>query len=114
MKKYCLAFLLIMMSLSVYAGDIYVSPAGDDTAVGTAQAPLRSVQQALRTAREWRRLNDPRIEGGITIYLHGGEYCLDEPLFIRPEDSGTPTSPTIVKSVDGEQACISTFFMDFL
>ena len=107
MRKYLLAFLLMMMSLSVYAGEIYVSPTGDDTADGTAQAPLRSVQQALRTAREWRRLNDPRIEGGITIYLHGGEYCLNEPLFIRPEDSGTPTSPTIVKSVDGEQACIS-------
>ena len=107
MRKYLLAFLLMMMSLSVYAGEIYVSPTGDDTADGTAQAPLRSVQQALRTVREWRRLNDPRIEGGITIYLHGGEYCLNEPLFIRPEDSGTPTSPTIVKSVDGEQACIS-------
>ena len=107
LRKYSLVTLLWAMTLSVCAGDIYVSPTGDDTADGTAQAPLGSVQQALRMAREWRRLNDSRAEGGITIYLHGGEYCLDEPLFIRPEDSGTPTSPTILKSVEGEQAHIS-------
>lgn len=107
LRKYSLYVLFLTVSLSVCASDIYVSPTGDDKADGTAQAPLRSVQQALRMAREWRRLNDPRTEGGITIWLHGGEYCLDEPLFIRPEDSGTPTSPTIVKSVAGEQAHIS-------
>ena len=107
MWKYSLTLLLTFTSLSAYAGDIYVSPMGNDTANGTTQAPLQSIQQALRMAREWRRLNDPRTEGGITIWLHGGEYCIDEPLFIRPEDSGTSTSPTIIKSVKGEQAHIS-------
>ena len=107
MRKSCLIVLFTMMSLAIFAGEIYVSPTGDDTAEGTAQAPLRSVQQALRMAREWRRLNDPRIEGGITIYLYGGKYFLEEPLFVRPEDSGTPSSPTILKNVDGEQAHIS-------
>lgn len=95
------------MSLAGRAGDIWVSTAGNDQAAGTKEAPLQSVRQALRMAREWRRLNDPRITGGITIWLHGGVYTLDEPLFIRPEDSGTPSSPTILKSVEGEQACIS-------
>lgn len=57
---------------------------------------------ALRHARELRRLNDPSIKGGIHIILHGGTYRLYEPVFIRPEDSGTPESPTIIEAAEGE------------
>ena len=48
-----------------------------------------SLHEALRKAREWRRTNDPRCEGGITITLQKGRYYMNEPLFLRPEDSGT-------------------------
>lgn len=80
-------------------GVIHVSPSGSDKAAGTQVAPLQTLQRALRMAREWRRTSDPRILGGITIRLEAGaEFVLDEPLYLRPEDSGTPDSKTIITS----------------
>lgn len=51
--------------------------------------------QALRQAREIRRLH--QIGSNDTLYIHlaDGFYSLGETLFVRPEDSGTPTSPTV-------------------
>ena len=58
-----------------------------------------SLHEALRKAREWRRTNDPRCEGGITITLQKGRYYMNEPLFLRPEDSGTKESPLTIRGI---------------
>ncbi len=52
-----------------------------------------------------RRLNAPGVEEGVTIHMADGVYPLYEPVFVRPEDSGTPTSPTVITSTGG--ACLS-------
>ena len=94
--------------LTAPAGDIFVSStAGNDKAAGTREAPLKTLEQALKQAREWRRLGSRNAEGGINIIMSGGVYRLYKPLFIRPEDSGTADSPTIIRSADGERAVIS-------
>ena len=59
----------------------------------------RSLHEALRQAREWRRTNDPRCQGGITITLQKGRYYMQEPLFLRPEDSGTKESPLVIRGI---------------
>ena len=64
-----------------------------------------SIHHALRQAREWRRTHDARCQGGITIRLEAGRYYMDEPLFLRPEDSGTASSPTLVKGEAGTVFC---------
>lgn len=91
----------------LFAGDIWVSPTGSDTAQGTETAPLKTIRQAVKQAREWRRLSDPRTTGGIRILLQDGTYYQDETLFLRPEDSGTEDSPTVIQAADGAQATIS-------
>ena len=58
-----------------------------------------SIHEALRQAREWRRTNDPRCQGGITITLQKGRYYMQEPLFLRPEDSGTKESPLTIRGI---------------
>ena len=58
-----------------------------------------SIHKALRQAREWRRTNDPRCKGGITIYIKEGRYYMQEPLFLRPEDSGTEASPLVIRGI---------------
>ena len=58
-----------------------------------------SIHDALRQAREWRRTNDPRCEGGITITIEAGRYYMNEPLFLRPEDSGTKESPLTIRGI---------------
>ena len=79
---------LLILSLYTHAGDILVSDS-------------HGLRDALRQAREWRRTHDARCEGGITIRLENGRYQLCEPLFLRPEDCGTPEQPlTIVGNAE--------------
>ena len=91
---------MLFLPLLLAAGEIWVAPHGDDRADGTREHPLRTPQAALQRAREWRRTADPRIEGGIDLLFEAGIYHLEEPLFIRPEDSGTAASPTRFRSAD--------------
>ncbi|WP_413669067.1 right-handed parallel beta-helix repeat-containing protein [Mucilaginibacter sp. Mucisp86] len=93
-----LIFLLnVILTGGVFAAEIWVSPKGSDKNIGTQQQPLATVAMAIRKARELRRLNDASIKGGIHIKVLAGVYQLAEPLFIRPEDSGTAESPTFIE-----------------
>ena len=83
-----LTIFLLAISTCLFAGEIIVHEG-------------ESIHNALRQAREWRRLNDPRCEGGITITIQAGRYYMNEPLLIRPEDSGTELSPTIIRGEEG-------------
>ncbi|HRZ97570.1 MAG TPA: right-handed parallel beta-helix repeat-containing protein [Paludibacter sp.] len=87
--------------------DIYVSPSGNDLNIGTSASPKGTVSAALRQAREMRRLNVDGIEKGINIILKGGTYSFYESLLVRPEDSGTPQSPTIICAAENEKVIIS-------
>ncbi|MBR6980831.1 MAG: right-handed parallel beta-helix repeat-containing protein [Prevotella sp.] len=74
------------------AGDIVVGP--DD-----------NLHDALRQAREWRRTGDPRCKDGIRIIVKAGRHHMVQPLFLRPEDSGTDASPTLIVGEDGAVLC---------
>jgi sugar phosphate isomerase/epimerase len=89
------------------AAEFWVAPDGDDAAAGTVDAPLATFDAALRRARELRRLDDPSVKNGVHILLKGGEYPLYEPVFLRPEDSGTEGSPTIIEAAPGETPILS-------
>lgn len=107
-KLFITAIISLCCHLTASAGDIFVSATnGNDKASGSKEAPLKTLGQALKQAREWRRLGSSNAEGGINIIMSGGVYRLYKPLFIRPEDSGTANSPTIIRSADGERAVIS-------
>lgn len=97
MKK-LFVYLIVSFAVvsSLFAGEIYVSLRGSDMNAGTKEAPFQSLSRAIKEAREWRRLNRPEVAGGIRIRLGAGVYSLSTPLFIRPEDSGTSDSPTII------------------
>ena len=84
--KQILTILFLMMSGLAFSGEIIVSEG-------------ESLHDALRQAREWRRTNDLRCEGGITIVLEAGRYYMNEPLFLRPEDSGTKESPLVIRGI---------------
>ena len=107
MKKLFVTAICILCSHWLLAGEIWISPKGSDFNDGTRQSPKATLTSALRQAREWRRTEDNRIQGGITIYMEGGTYAFHEPVFIRPEDSGTKESPTIIRSVGDEKVVLS-------
>ncbi len=60
-------FALDVGSGSPAANGIYISPIGDDSQLGTAQAPLRTLAAAVSKAGP-----------GDTLYLRGGDYYNDE------------------------------------
>lgn len=107
MKKLFLTAICILCSHWLLAGEIWISPKGSDFNDGTRRSPKATLTSALRQAREWRRTEDNRIQGGITIYMEGGTYAFHEPVFIRPEDSGTKESPTVIRSVGDEKVILS-------
>ena len=84
--KQILTILFLFVSCQVFAGEIVVREG-------------ESLHDALREAREWRRTNDPRCQGGITIIIEEGRYYMNEPLFLRPEDSGTKESPLTIRGI---------------
>ena len=77
--------------------EVYVSIKGCDLNAGTAGEPLKSLSMALRKVRELRRLN-PTINDTIFIYCDKGVYIYEDPELIRPEDSGSKFSPTVITS----------------
>lgn len=107
MKKLFVTAICILCNHWLLAGEIWISPKGSDFNDGTRQSPKATLTSALRQAREWRRTEDNRIQGGITIYMEGGTYAFHEPVFIRPEDSGTKESPTVIRSVGDEKVILS-------
>lgn len=92
---------------SLFAGEIYVSLQGNDKNPGTKEAPFNTLNRAIKQAREWRRLNRSEVAGGIYIRLEEGVYAQRNSLFLRPEDSGTSDSPTVICAVDGAHPVIS-------
>ncbi|HEU5080100.1 MAG TPA: right-handed parallel beta-helix repeat-containing protein [Opitutaceae bacterium] len=91
--------------------EIWVAPDGSDANPGTRAQPLATPARALRQAREARRIaaadSGTPAAAPIRIVLRGGNYALTESLFIRPEDSGTPASPTIIVAAPDETPVLS-------
>ncbi|MCH5244943.1 MAG: DUF1565 domain-containing protein [Muribaculaceae bacterium] len=82
MKHYLLtvaAFLAIAFGAAAQ-GVYHVSPTGDDTAAGTAEAPFATIQKAVDV-----------VEPGETIYVHAGTYYINSRILI-PEKATTETS----------------------
>lgn len=98
---------LLLYSPVVYGADIYVSLSGSDRNPGTKTQPVATLANALRKAREMRRLNDPAVKDGIHIIIEKGFYQLNEPVVIRPEDSGTAASPTVITKPAGDEVVLS-------
>jgi len=78
MKQTILIWVLIVFSLAAFSaqrGEIYVGKQSNkEQRDGTRGAPFSCLEDALREAREWRRLQDPRIKDGITILMQDGVY----------------------------------------
>lgn len=107
MKILHLLILSCLFILPSAAVELWVAPDGNDASPGTPVQPFASIATAQRQAREFRRLNKVATNEPVRIILGGGVYPLDSPLFFRPEDSGTETSPTLIEAAPNEQPIIS-------
>lgn len=106
-KRFFLIILFSIIHLTSSATDIYVSNKGNDFNNGSKQNPLATLHSALRKARELRRLKDPTIQNGIKIFVENGIYQLNEPIVLRPEDSGTKDSRTEIINLSNKEVILS-------
>jgi GH141 insertion domain len=94
-------------ALPARAADFWVAPNGNDGNPGTRSRPFATPARALRAARDLRRHSATPPAGGVHIVLRGGVYWLAGTWWIRPADSGTPSSPTVVEAAPGEHPVVS-------
>ncbi len=81
--RYLLIILFIGIGLQAQEiHEIYVSPMGNSINSGTEISPLKTIQQALNNAKEFRLKND-NIR--IAIHVLKGEYYLESPIKITPD-----------------------------
>jgi len=106
-KNFPILVLACLLLRPATAVEFWVAPDGNDANPGTPAQPLASIATAQRQARELRRLNQVGTDEPVRIILRGGVYQLDSPLFFRPEDSGTETSPTLIEAAPNEQPVVS-------
>ncbi|HEX4341769.1 MAG TPA: right-handed parallel beta-helix repeat-containing protein [Verrucomicrobiae bacterium] len=90
----------------VQARDLNVWPP-DQQGISNTNTGSAAVETIMRQARELRRLGQLATNEPLHILLHAGTYQLNRPWFIRPDDSGTEASPTIIEAADGERVMVS-------
>lgn len=79
----------------------FVSPTGDDTALGTQSRPWKTIQHARDAIREWG-LNDPqRMRSDITVNVRAGDYEIAQTITFDERDSGANGYQVIYRSYDG-------------
>ncbi|MFG2966438.1 fibronectin type III domain-containing protein [Streptomyces sp. NPDC048288] len=66
------------------SSDVYVSPAGDDHADGTARHPVRTLDRA----RDLVRARVAHLSADLTVHLAPGTYRRTKPLVLDARDSG--------------------------
>ena len=85
---------------------LYVAPNGSDNNDGSENSPFATVQKAKETIRNMNAANS-LPEGGVTVYLRGGTYYIDEGMTFTKEDSGKEGSMITYTSYPGEAVTIS-------
>ena len=106
MKRITEQILIILLCVSLYncgngEYEIYLSPNGNDNAIGSLSDPIKSLHRAVELTKEL---------GGkvpVTIYLSNGTYHLTEPIELTLGDSGNEVNPIKWKALPGEKPIVS-------
>ncbi len=100
MRLYLFAVSIIIVSAGrVSAGEIYLSPDGNDDAAGTAVAPLRTLARAAKAVAT----SEPGPgKEPITVVIRGGRYEVRKTLTFGKEFSGTKENPIRFQAAKGE------------
>ena len=81
---------------------LYVAPGGDDSAAGTIDAPLATLEGARDRIRDLKA--DSALPDGMSVFLRGGEYERSASFLLDAQDSGTQEHPIVYRSYPGETA----------
>jgi hypothetical protein len=83
----------------VLSGAVYVATDGNDDDAGTLDAPWKTVERALAYIGS----GDLLPEGGVTVWIRGGTYTVEQTIVLNDSHSGTSASPITLKAYPGEE-----------
>ena len=86
------------MAAAVPAADLYVSANGSDSAPGTRERPVATLEKARDQARELRKGGAP-----VTVWVRRGDYTIRRTLELTAADSGSESAPIAYRSAPGER-----------
>lgn len=91
---------------SAAAAKLYVATNGNDSNDGSEGAPFATVQKAKDAIRAMNTAGTLPA-GGVTVYLRGGTYYMEEGMTFTAEDSGKEGSVITYTSYPGESVTVS-------
>ncbi len=100
-RGWILAWSLVGMAK---AADFHVSPAGNDSAAGTAERPFATLPRAQQAVR---RLRAEGLQADVVVYVHGGRYEVEQPLLFGPDDGGTDRFRVVYRAFADQRPLIS-------
>ena len=85
--------------------DYYLATTGKDSNPGTQAAPFATLEKARNSVRELKAKSG-LPDGGVTVFVRGGEYVLEKTFTLTPQDSGDANKPVIYQACKGEEVSI--------
>lgn len=99
------AIVLFSCSKSEQETVFYVSPLGNDTNIGSKEAPFATIEKAKLVVRE---LSSEKREKNITIFLREGTHVVTETIVFGLEDSGFKGTKISYEAYKNETPIISS------
>lgn len=96
--------LALVAAASPAAVLVHVAPDGDDSAGGTADRPLATLQGAQRLVRQHLAAGPA---GPIDVVIAAGSYPMDSALQLGPADSGSAGAPVTWRAAEGADVVLS-------
>ena len=91
----------VLQECPIPAVQLHVTPEGDDSASGTTEAPLATLEAARDRLRQLKK-EGKLGAGGAQVVVHGGLYPVSQTFTLSEEDSGTATAPVRYCGAEGE------------
>jgi len=100
-----LIYVLFSCATSTESREFYVSPIGDDSNLGTIEAPFKTIEHAKQIVAA---LSEKTKSKGIQVFLRGGKYILKETIVFGLQDSGADGTLITYQAYADETPIISS------
>ena len=98
---------MLQTEASTDAAQLFVATDGDDSAAGTINAPLKTLEGARDRIREMKA-NGTYPAAGVVVNIRGGEYLrLGDTFRLEAQDSGTAEGPVVYRAYNNEKVVFS-------
>src|SRR5258706_10107049 len=83
----------------LHAAEFHVTIGGKDANPGTKAKPFSSLERAREAIRTLKR-QDGLPPGGVTVWVHGGEYLIASTFELGEADSGAAGKPVTYRGIE--------------